>query len=95
MTASHLTRVEGAPFGPGDFVRVGEPTDSTSPGEKDSHTTRSYKGSLGLVVHLDYACGCGQTFPHDPMIGVRFASGETEEFWSEELALVRAAKETG
>jgi hypothetical protein len=28
--------------------------------------------------------------PDDPMIGVQFTKKQTEEFWAEELALVKA-----
>jgi hypothetical protein len=42
-------------------------------------------GLTGQVVHYDYACGCGQSYPDDPMIGVKI-QGEVFEFWKEELS---------
>jgi len=42
-------------------------------------------GRSGKVDYLEYSCGCGQSYPHDPMIGVRFPDGRIEEFWSDEL----------
>lgn len=49
------------------------------------HDVRPFIGRAGVVDHLDYDCGCGQTYPDDPMIGVTFDDGAAEEFWSEEL----------
>lgn len=69
--------VEGAPRQPAEVVRVVGASDSTlDPG---------CVGRVGTVEYLEYSCGCGQTFPGDPMIGVRFADGTLEEFWAEEL----------
>lgn len=45
-------------------------------------------GRSGTVSYLNYDCDCGQCFPGDPMIGVEFGPGETEEFWPEELTIV-------
>lgn len=42
-------------------------------------------GDLVRVCQREYNCGCGQTFPGDPMIGVRFGTLPMSEFWSEEL----------
>lgn len=47
-----------------------------------------YLRKTGNVVHLEYSCGCGQSYPGDPMIGVRFAEGNVEEFWREEIVAV-------
>ncbi len=44
-----------------------------------------FSGQEGIVKYLDYDCGCGQTYPNDPMIGVEFTGGEKEEYWKEEL----------
>lgn len=44
-----------------------------------------YVGLEGRVKYFDYDCGCGQTYPNDPMIGVEFSNGEIEEFWKEEV----------
>jgi hypothetical protein len=69
--------VRGAPFLISDTVTVCRLADDTA--------NRSYLFKRGVVEYFNYSCGCGQTYPGDPMIGVRFASGEIEEFWREEL----------
>jgi hypothetical protein len=43
-------------------------------------------GCVGTVRYLEYSCGCGQSYPDFPMIGVQFADGTVEEFWPEEIA---------
>lgn len=68
--------VEGAPFRAGDIVKILKPTDDT--GYPD------LQDKIGTVMYLNYDCGCGQTWPHDPMIGVEI-NGEVFEFWQEEL----------
>jgi hypothetical protein len=69
--------VPGAPFLISDNVTVRRLADETA--------NSSYLFKRGVVEYFNYSCGCGQTFPGDPMIGVRFADGEIEEFWREEL----------
>ena len=69
--------IPGAPFHIGALVTIVQVVDST--------TDESFIGKSGEVVHYEYDCGCGQTFPSDPMIGVRFPDGTEEEFWTEEL----------
>lgn len=69
--------IAGAPFHIGASVTVIQVVDNT--------TDEAYVGRTGEVVHYEYDCGCGQTFPGDPMIGVRFPDGIEEEFWTEEL----------
>ena len=69
--------VLGAPVKIGARVRVGKGSDCTF--------DASFRGANGVVEYLEYSCGCGQSFPHDPMIGVRFPDGRLEEFWAEEL----------
>lgn len=69
--------VRGCRFRIGQVVRVCQIVDETAP--------KRFLQRLGIVEHFEYSCGCGQSYPHDPMIGVRFANGELEEFWSEEL----------
>jgi hypothetical protein len=82
MTARPIyTDVDGAPFRIGERVRVGD--------SKDETFDRSFKGRVGSVEYFEYDCGCGQSFPRDPMIGVRFRNDDTEEFWAEELARER------
>jgi CarS bacterial SH3 domain len=68
--------VKGAPFKMGDWVRVIRGSDDTF--------DPSYKGRVGIVEYFEYGCGCGQSYPHDPMIGVRFYK-TIAEFWKEEL----------
>lgn len=69
--------VAGAPFKLGERVRVVGPGDETF--------DPRYLGRSGTVVYLEYGCGCGQTYPGDPMIGVRFRNTVEEEFWKAEL----------
>tara|TARA_R110002072_G_scaffold113322_1_gene242728 strand:+ start:589 stop:822 length:234 start_codon:yes stop_codon:yes gene_type:complete len=45
-------------------------------------------GQQGMVKYFDFECGCGQTYPNDPMIGVQFNSGVVEEYWKEEIMLL-------
>jgi hypothetical protein len=71
--------IVGAPFKVGERVRVIAGADETF----DS----AFFGRVGIIEYFEYDCGCGQTFPNDPMIGVRF-SNCVEEFWAEELQIV-------
>jgi CarS bacterial SH3 domain len=73
--------VDGAPFSIGQPVVVCSLADETA--------NRSFLLKLGVVVYFDYECGCGQTYPQDPMIGVRFPNGKVDEFWREELKATR------
>lgn len=75
-----LEPVPGAPYQPGDAVRVVAATDP------DVHDVTEHIGCTGTVVYLEYECGSGQHFPDDPMIGVALENGVREEFWPEELA---------
>jgi len=63
----------------GSCVRVLKGTDATFDAR--------FLQRVGIVERLDFSCGCGQSYPDDPMIGVRFSDGEYEEFWTEELAI--------
>ncbi len=74
-----VANVKGAPFRIGDIVKVVYATDDTF--------NPYYMNHIGTIVHFDYSCGCGQTFPDDPMIGVKFVR-KIEEFWKEELKLL-------
>ena len=67
----------GAPFRVGQRVQVAS--------SKDETFNTSYRRRIGTVEYFEYHCGCGQSYPCDPMIGVRFRNGKTEEFWAEEL----------
>jgi hypothetical protein len=68
-------------FAIGGIVRVCRLIDQTGASQ--------FLGLQGKIEYFEYSCGCGQSYPHDPMIGVRFANSEVEEFWSEELENVR------
>ena len=74
--------VPGSPHQPGEIVRVAAAID------QEVHDVTQYVGRIGRVKYLEYSCGCGQSFPSDPMIGVRFADGSSEEFWKEELSQI-------
>ena len=80
MPIGIIEDVEGAPFKLGYEVRV---LDNPS---LDCTFDEQYIGKIGHVVHFEYDCGCGQSFPADPMIGVMFSDFKVEEFWKEELA---------
>lgn len=69
--------VRGAPRRIGQSVIVQRVADETA--------DHSCLGKHGTVEYFEYSCGCGQTYPHDPMIGVRFADHSLREFWPEEL----------
>lgn len=71
--------VAGAPFCIGDVVRVVALTDETA--------AATFLGKQGRVIYFEYSCGCGQSYPDDPMIGIESAE-DTESFWKEELELV-------
>jgi hypothetical protein len=70
--------VEGSPFRIGDRVLISMGTDETF--------SQEHLGKTGTVFFFEYSGGCGQSYPHDPMIGVRFSDGTVDEFWREELA---------
>jgi hypothetical protein len=72
---------EGAPFEIGCKVKILD-------GSADSTFDKKYSNKTGWVDFLEYDCGCGQTYPSDPMIGVKFINGEIEEFWKEELTKI-------
>lgn len=74
--------IEGTPFRIGDAVLV---LDNPN---KDETFNYDFSGKQGVVEHFEYDCGCGQTFPNDPMIGIRFSNGKIAEFWKDELEMV-------
>ncbi len=74
--------IDGAPYEIGQEVRV-----LNNP-NNDSTFETLYVGLCGTVVYFEYDCGCGQTYPTDPMIGVRFTDQTVEEFWREEVQSV-------
>jgi hypothetical protein len=73
------TPVLGAPYQPHDRVRVVAAVD------RDICDVTPYIGRFGVVAWLEYRCGCGQSYPKTPMVGVKFHGGAVEEFWPEEL----------
>jgi hypothetical protein len=79
------TPVDGSPYQPGQRVKVVELCDDSLGKRGDL-----YEGQTGTVEYLEYSCGCGQRYPFDPMIGIRFDQPglALEEFWAEELAEV-------
>jgi hypothetical protein len=58
-----------------------------NPNQDETFNTNS-SNRVGEIIYFEYNCGCGQTFPNDPMIGVKFDNAEIEEFWEEELILI-------
>lgn len=68
--------VDGAPFKIGDIVKVVLFSDDSAGDE--------FLGRVGIVLYFKYSCGCGQSFPADPMIGIQFGE-KTAEFWKEEI----------
>ena len=73
--------IKGAPFKIGDKVAV-----LNNPNNDDTFKT-DLIGKIGHVFYFEYDCGCGQTYPSDPMIGVKF-SNQIGEFWKEEIQLL-------
>ncbi len=55
---------------------------------KDETFDNRYTFKIGIVTYFEYNCGCGQSYPSDPMIGVKFGSGKIEEFWKEEIIII-------
>jgi hypothetical protein len=70
--------VEGSPYRIGERIII--------KGSEDETFDPVYLGRTGIVKYLEYGCGCGQSYPLDPMIGVEFDNGTTAEFWREELS---------
>ena len=68
--------VFGAPFRIGQPVQVIDLIDEAADSD--------YMGKQGVIIYFEYTCGCGQSYPDDPMIGVRFED-DTAEFWKEKL----------
>jgi len=70
--------VKSAPFSIGERVRI--------VGSEDDTFDPVHCGRVGIVKYLEYECGCGQSYPLDPMIGIEFDDRTIEEFWREELS---------
>lgn len=54
----------------------------------DQHGNKKYVGVMGKVMYFNYDCGCGQSYPYDPMIGVQFKDKKVAEYWNEELEII-------
>ncbi|MFT7680651.1 MAG: hypothetical protein ACI935_000082 [Moritella dasanensis] len=69
--------IDGAPFAIHNIVLV--------VGVQDD-MPEEHIGRKGKVLYYEYDGGCGQSYPKEPLIGVRFFdNNDLEEFWSEEL----------
>jgi hypothetical protein len=66
-------------------IKIGDNILILSNPNNDETFNIEFSGQKGIVKYFDYDCGCGQTYPNDPMIGVEFTCGETEEYWKEEV----------
>jgi hypothetical protein len=75
--------IDGAPFRIDNAVQV-----LNNPNNDETFNCE-FSGKKGTVVYYEYDCGCGQSYPNDPMIGVRFADKKVAEFWKEELQLLK------
>ena len=76
--------VERAPFRIGQAVRVHKIFDDAG--------DCTFLGKSGIIEHYEYSCGCCQSYPSDPMLGVRLPDGRLEEFWKEELRTIRMSR---
>jgi len=74
--------IADAPFKIGQAVRVVRLLDETA--------DPKFLLCVGVVFSYEYNCGCGQTYPGNPMVGVAFGD-LLEEFWPNELAAVDKA----
>jgi hypothetical protein len=68
----------------GSFYQVGDSVKVVDQGA-DRWMIRAYIGSVGEVCDLDFASGCGESFPSDPLVIVRLVNGIVAGFWKEEL----------
>ncbi len=73
--------IKGAPYEISNHVKIRFAADETF--------DHKFLGRVGTIVHYDYSCGCGQSFPDDPMIGVEFNDNMIEEFWKEEMIHIK------
>lgn len=74
--------VDGAPF------QIGEKVQILNNPNKDDTFDKQFAFKSGVIIYFEYECGCGQYFPKDPMIGVKFENGRVEEFWEEEIKAI-------
>jgi hypothetical protein len=77
------SHVEGSPYQPGQNVTV----TSSAEGDDPLVGVTGFIGKSGVILYLEYSCGCGQRYPDEPMIGVKFPDSTMQEFWAEELCL--------
>ncbi|MGE4513187.1 MAG: hypothetical protein AB7E26_05135 [Chryseobacterium sp.] len=66
-------------------LKVGDKVLILNNPNNDETFNSEFSGQEGTVKYFNYDCGCGQTYPNDPMIGVEFSGGKKEEYWKEEL----------
>jgi len=66
-------------------IKIGDSVQVLNNPNNDETFACQHIGLKGQVKYFNYDCGCGQTYPHDPMIGVEFSNGQMEEFWKEEV----------
>jgi len=66
--------VDGAPYKIGQKVKV-----LNNP-SNDETFDKNFVNEVGEVIFFEYNCGCGQSFPGDPMIGVEFQMGKKKNF---------------
>lgn len=84
MNNIKMNNIKEAPFFVGANVKVkNNPADETF--------DQSYIGRFGTVHAYNYEGGCGQTYPDDPIIQVKFGENDFESFWKEELELIEKA----
>jgi len=69
----------------GSPYTIGEKVIVLSNVSNDCTFDDKFIGLIGKIEYFDFECGCGQTYPTDPMIGVKFLDNSIEEFWNEEL----------
>ncbi|ODS32957.1 MAG: hypothetical protein SCARUB_01896 [Candidatus Scalindua rubra] len=74
--------IKGAPFKISDKVLVLDNPNN------DNSFNNEFVGKKGHVFYFEYDCGCGQTFPSDPLIGVKFINKKVGEYWKEEIQLL-------
>ena len=72
--------IKGAPFEIGATVRVKKVVDETG--------NKAFIGKIGKIVYYSYDGGCGEVYPHEPMLGIGFEHGKLDQYWPEELEKV-------
>jgi len=72
----------------GSSFNIGEKVQVLNNPNKDETFDEQFAFKSGIIIYFEYECGCGQNFPNDPMIGVKFKQGIVEEFWKEEIKII-------